>query len=261
MNKFAALMSYIRENMCETELGLNSMLAYIHQETASGSPVNTTKLVRKLCFGTGPTVAKKVTELEYRGLIDVSQSGSDLRAKTITVTKQGVQYLSNSERRRCLTMRLNKAQREAVRAKYNGRCAYCDNPLFAGTKCKNCGRVTLAEQDHIAASGKLMPNHIADADKMVVPEGYALISIDALKAWGKYDEVRSACRFPVEPVKQEPVAVVEITYGREPECYVTGNIDDFPEGVFKLYAAPVRTKDLTDTPENGELERLHGYID
>ena len=27
------------------------------------------------------------------------------------------------------------------------------------------------------------------------------------------------------------------------------------------YAAPVRAKDLTDTPENGELERLHGYID
>lgn len=24
-------------------------------------------------------------------------------------------------------------------------CAYCDNPLFAGTKCNNCGRVTLAE--------------------------------------------------------------------------------------------------------------------
>ena len=49
-----------------------------------------------------------------------------------------------------------------------------------------------------------------------------------------------------EQAEQEPVAVVEITYGREPECYVTGNIDDFPEGVFKLYAAPVRTKDLTD---------------
>jgi hypothetical protein len=52
---------------------------------------------------------------------------------------------------------------------------------------------------------------------------------------------------PVQPV-QEPVAVVEITYGREPECYVTGNIDNFPEGVFKLYAAPVERQwvDLTD---------------
>ena len=39
-------------------------------------------------------------------------------------------------------------------------------------------------------------------------------------------------------VSQEPVAVVEITYGREPECYVTGNVDDLPDGVFKLYTAP-----------------------
>ena len=41
-----------------------------------------------------------------------------------------------------------------------------------------------------------------------------------------------------QPISQEPVAVVEITYGREPECYVTGNVDDLPEGVFKLYTAP-----------------------
>ena len=54
--------------------------------------------------------------------------------------------------------------------------------------------------------------------------------------------------------EQKPVAVVEITYGREPECYVTGNIDDFPEGVFKLYAAPVRTKDLTDDEINDVME-------
>jgi len=98
VNKFAALMEYIRDNMGETELGLNSMLAYIHQETASGSTVNATKLIRKLCFGTGPTVTKKIAELEFRGLIDVSRSGVDLRANTITVTKQGEQYLLNSER-------------------------------------------------------------------------------------------------------------------------------------------------------------------
>ena len=57
--------------------------------------------------------------------------------------------------------------------------------------------------------------------------------------------------------EQEPVAVVEITYGREPECYVTGNINDFPEGVFKLYAAPVRTKDLTDDA----IKKLQHKID
>ena len=66
--------------------------------------------------------------------------------------------------------------------------------------------------------------------------------------------------------EQKPVAVVEITYGREPECYVTGNIDDFPEGVFKLYTAPhpvsdskqcVKEVELTDDEIN-ELWLTHG---
>ena len=61
-----------------------------------------------------------------------------------------------------------------------------------------------------------------------------------------------------EQAEQEPVAVVEITYGREPECYVTGNIDDFPEGVFKLYAAPVRTKDLTDDEIVDVMNKIYG---
>jgi len=70
-------------------------------------------------------------------------------------------------------------------------------------------------------------------------------------------EVTTFYAAPVQPVKQESVAVVEITYGREPECYVTGNIDDFPEGVFKLYAAPVSVEvewvDLTE----GEQEAIY----
>ena len=39
-------------------------------------------------------------------------------------------------------------------------------------------------------------SRIAALEK-AVPEGYALISIDALKAWGKYEEVKSACQYPV----------------------------------------------------------------
>lgn len=35
------------------------------------------------------------------------------------------------------------------------------------------------------------------AEKPRVPEGYALIGIDALKAWGVHDQVRDACRYPV----------------------------------------------------------------
>ncbi len=38
-------------------------------------------------------------------------------------------------------------------------CAYCDNPLFAGTKCNNCGRVTLAEQAEQEPIGVVAPNN------------------------------------------------------------------------------------------------------
>jgi len=36
-----------------------------------------------------------------------------------------------------------------------------------------------------------------------VPDGYALISIDVLKAWGKYDEVVAACFYPIDPTDTE----------------------------------------------------------
>ena len=49
-----------------------------------------------------------------------------------------------------------------------------------------------------------------------------------------------------EPVKQEPVAIIEKEAGFETEVYATGYADSLPDGVFKLYTAPVRTKDLTD---------------
>ena len=63
-----------------------------------------------------------------------------------------------------------------------------------------------------------------------------------------------------EPPEQEPVAVVEITYGREPECYVTGNINNFPEGVFKLYAAPVDAKAIREC-RNPKADEVRAYRD
>lgn len=47
------------------------------------------------------------------------------------------------------------------------------------------------------------------AQPIAPPEGYALIAIDALKAWGKYDEVNAACCYPnaaLAQIKPEPVA-------------------------------------------------------
>ena len=49
-----------------------------------------------------------------------------------------------------------------------------------------------------------------------------------------------------EVIEQEPVAIIEKEAGFETEVYATGHADSLPDGVFKLYAAPVRTKDLTD---------------
>lgn len=43
---------------------------------------------------------------------------------------------------------------------------------------------------------------MADLKTFEVPEGYALVSIEALKAWGKYDEVSTACQYPVQ--QEEP---------------------------------------------------------
>lgn len=72
-------------------------------------------------------------------------------------------------------------------------CAYCDNPLFAGTKCNNCGRVTLAEpvkQEHT--------------------EQYWLHEINNARADGYERGYMAAKKLYAEPVKhevhQEPVA-------------------------------------------------------
>lgn len=91
---------------------------------------------------------------------------------------------------------------------------------------------------HEALAEPVCEHHIADARNKYIKDGYICIKCGTL--------FRAA--FHAEPMKPsqladaslEPVAVVEITYGREPECYVTGNIDNFPEGVFKLYAEPVQ---------------------
>lgn len=38
---------------------------------------------------------------------------------------------------------------------------------------------------------------ILSAAQPVAPDGYALISVDALRAWGKLDEVTAACKYPI----------------------------------------------------------------
>ena len=119
-----------------------------------------------------------------------------------------------------------------------------DHPPHRLCECRKCMEyfTPLPDCDAFAAFGK----PIAEQTNTQLMEGFRPVS--EMIAEHKQDPKKAAAieKAKMRKAEQKPVAVVEITYGREPECYVTGNIDDFPEGVFKLYAAPVRTKDLTD---------------
>ena len=119
-----------------------------------------------------------------------------------------------------------------------------DHPPHRLCECRKCMEyfTPLPDCDAFAAFGK----PIAEQTNTQLMEGFRPVS--EMIAEHKQDPKKAAAieKAKMRKAEQEPVAVVEITYGREPECYVTGNIDDFPEGVFKLYAAPARTKDLTD---------------
>ena len=60
-----------------------------------------------------------------------------------------------------------------------------------------------------------------------------------------------------EQAEQEPVAIIEKEAGFETEVYATGHADSLPDGVFKLYASPVRTKDLTVDEKVALADRLN----
>lgn len=98
MNKFAALMNHIRQSMTDDEIGLAQVLSFIYQEEAQGVTVNPTRLVQLFRFGTGPTVHRKIADLEFRGYLSIDQSGVDMRSKVLRVTKDGVKYLAESEK-------------------------------------------------------------------------------------------------------------------------------------------------------------------
>jgi len=84
-------------------------------------------------------------------------------------------------------------------------CAYCNNPLFAGTKCNNCGRITLAEQ-------------------------------------AKLTEDTISHRKLAEQAEQKPLPLGTATQVLDEYFLAMSDLDSDT----LIYAAPVRTKDLTD---------------
>lgn len=137
---------------------------------------------------------------------------------------------------------------------------------------------SLTDQDHIHDATKMVSDHIAGGGKVILTteqaqqieealdESYAELSADSHRDGPRclllttletaIATIRAARAqeplstnldgLPANLAEQEQVAVLDITYGREPECYATPNADDLPEGTYRLYAAHVRTKDLTD---------------
>lgn len=73
--------------------GCEEVMAYIHESAAQGKAVKITDLVQSLQFGTGPTVHRKVLELQQRKLIEVSRSATDGRAKTLVLSDAGIKHL------------------------------------------------------------------------------------------------------------------------------------------------------------------------
>ena len=68
----------------------------------------------------------------------------------------------------------------------------------------------------------------------------------------------------VEQAEQEPVAIIEKESGFETEVYATGYADSLPDGVFKLYAAPtepMEQKPVAWLSEGGDVSRSKKFFD
>lgn len=73
--------------------GCDEILVYLLVRDSQGAVVKITELVQSLMFGTGPTVHRKVTLLESRGLIKVSPNKADARAKDLLLAPAGLSHL------------------------------------------------------------------------------------------------------------------------------------------------------------------------
>ena len=94
-NPYVRLLNFMRVSNTEDSgfSGCEEVMAYMHEANALGKIVKITDLVQSLQFGTGPTVHRKVSELQHRGLIDIKRSATDGRAKTLVLSEAGLKHL------------------------------------------------------------------------------------------------------------------------------------------------------------------------
>ena len=128
-------------------------------------------------------------------------------------------------------LRAQAALREALAEKPAQGCEYCNHPLYAGTKCKNCGRVT----EQAAIKRDLTPERPAQQEpvafyvyKPTLPRGHLGTVSDGDLPW-VYDQDPSSgfsARMLVAPVTSPPaqrkpltdeqiVAIIEHADGSE----------------------------------------------
>lgn len=96
-NSYVRLLNFMRAtgNESNSFIGCEEIMAYMHEANAVGTTVKITDLVQSLQFGTGPTVHRKVTELQNRGFIEVVRSNTDGRAKSLALSEVGIKYLES----------------------------------------------------------------------------------------------------------------------------------------------------------------------
>lgn len=94
-NPYVRMLNFLRasSNADSSFDGCEEVMAYMHEANAVGKPVKITDLVQSLQFGTGPTVHRKVVELQNRALIEVVRSATDGRAKTLVLSDAGLKHL------------------------------------------------------------------------------------------------------------------------------------------------------------------------
>lgn len=94
-NPYVRMLNFMRASNNDNQgfEGCEEVMAYMHEAAANGKNVKITDLVQSLQFGTGPTVHRKVVELQARGLISVARSITDGRAKSLILSESGLKHL------------------------------------------------------------------------------------------------------------------------------------------------------------------------
>ena len=103
--RFIHTMTALRKELADPEFeGCDEILSHIAVRESEGKAVKITDLVQSLQFGTGPTVHRKVSVLAERALIKIVKSRDDGRAKNLSLTAAGLDFLKERSRlmKQCL---------------------------------------------------------------------------------------------------------------------------------------------------------------